>query len=79
MSRCLSTTRVTFNASNDHRIHNPDAADIREQKEFDANKKKLENLEHGGHRGIKKPSVKELQRKGVEAPIEQNRADDGVY
>lgn len=79
LTRYLSTTMTAMNATNDHRIHNPDAEDIRDQREFDANKKKLENLEHGGHRGIKKPSVKDLQRKGVEAPIEQNRPDDGVY
>ncbi|SMN21906.1 similar to Saccharomyces cerevisiae YDR070C FMP16 Putative protein of unknown function [Maudiozyma saulgeensis] len=76
MVRMMSSTR---NCAKDHRMKHPDAEDVKEQRKFDANKKKLEKLEHGGHSGIMKPSMEKLQQKGENARIEQNRPDDGVY
>jgi len=74
--RLISTTS---SCARDHRMKHPNPEDVKEQKKFDANKKKLEKLEHGGHSGIKKPSMEKLQQKGEDARIEQNRPDDGVY
>lgn len=75
--RNLSTTTILLKEN--HKMKHPDAEDIKEQKEFDLNKKKLENLEHGGHSNIMKPSMEKLQQEGENARIEQNRPDDGVY
>lgn len=67
-------------AKENHKMKHPDAANIKEQKEFDENKEKLEKLEHGDkNTDFKKPSMEELQKRGDDARIEQNRPDDGVY
>ncbi|CDO94649.1 unnamed protein product [Kluyveromyces dobzhanskii CBS 2104] len=55
-----------------------------DQRMFDRNQKKLEHLEEEGHghakdAELKRPSLKTLQKKGKEAPIKQQRPDDGVY
>lgn len=75
--RNLSTTIIMLREN--HKMKHPDAENIKEQKEFDLNKKKLENLEHGGHSNVMKPSMEKLQQEGENARIEQNRPDDGVY
>lgn len=75
--RNLSTTTTMLKEN--HKMKHPDAEDIKEQKEFDLNKKKLEKLEHGDHSNIMKPSMEKLQEEGENARIEQNRPDDGVY
>ncbi|QEU62668.1 Fmp16 [Kluyveromyces lactis] len=53
-----------------------------DQRMFDRNKKKLEELEHDTKTddpNYKRPNVKSLKQKGKDAPIKQHRADDGVY
>ncbi|KAM3159814.1 Protein FMP16, mitochondrial [Lachancea thermotolerans] len=51
------------------------------QKDMDANKKKLDELEKKSHNGgaYKRPSTDELKKKGEDAQVEQHRPDDGVY
>lgn len=63
-----------------HQKANLNTEEVKEQKMFDRNKKKLERLEHDSdYKSTKAPSEKKLQEKGRTAPIEQNRPDDGVY
>ena len=73
-SRALSTKL------DDHRLKHPDRQDIKEQKMFDENQAKLEKLEHDkNYKNFTKDSIKNLQKRGDDARIEQNRPDDGVY
>lgn len=63
-----------------HQKHNLSPDEQREQKLFDENKARLEKLEHDKiYESCGKESFEELKKKGEDAPIEQNRPDDGVY
>lgn len=64
-----------------HRKEHLSDAEKKEQSIFDANKAKLESLEH--HKGNKSDahvrSTDELKKVSDKAQVEQNRPDDGVY
>ena len=63
-----------------HRKKNPDENDIKDQSLFDANKKRLEEMERDSQLvSLKEPGERVLQERGSEAELEQNRPDDGVY
>lgn len=63
-----------------HQKHNLSPEEKKEQKLFDDNKAKLDKLEHEkSYDGTERESCEELKKKGDDAQIEQNRADDGVY
>ncbi|CAI4058046.1 hypothetical protein SKDZ_04G2940 [Saccharomyces kudriavzevii ZP591] len=70
---------VAARASLPHLKDNQDAAEKKEQSLFDSNKKKLNSLEHDKNPDYKQPGMEDLQKKGDDARIEQNRPDDGVY
>ena len=63
-----------------HRKKNPDDMDIKDQSLFDANKKRLEEMEKNSKLvSLKEPGERVLQERGSDAEVEQNRPDDGVY
>ena len=63
-----------------HRKEHQNAEEQKEQKLFDQNKSKLDNLEHEhGVKNTDTESCEELKKKGEDAQVEQNRPDDGVY
>ncbi|SJM87301.1 related to protein FMP16, mitochondrial [Zygosaccharomyces bailii] len=76
--RSLSST--AFNEFPHRKAHLSDA-EQKEQNIFDANKAKLESMEHdkANKSDAHVQSCDELRKVGEDAQIEQNRPDDGVY
>ncbi|GAV55648.1 hypothetical protein ZYGR_0AY00400 [Zygosaccharomyces rouxii] len=65
-----------------HRKENLTGSEQKEQKDFDENQARLEEMEHSHGKDVDythQRSEAELRKTGEDAQIEQNRPDDGVY
>ncbi|CAR29357.1 ZYRO0G06776p [Zygosaccharomyces rouxii] len=65
-----------------HRKDNLTADEQTEQKNFDDNQARLEEMEHSRTKDVDythQRSEAELRKIGEDAQVEQNRPDDGVY